>query len=1038
MPTTPADDRLRFLILGSLEVWWRGERVVIGGRHQEQVLVTLLLESNRVVPLRRLIEAAWDDAPPATAVHQIRKLMSELRRRLPTGPQTLVTDGPGYRAVVEDGQLDLLEFNRLLVSARQAADEREAVELLQAALGLWRGSVMAGDSGAVVTAASTVLHERRLQTAESLMDLRLNLGEAREVLDQLRALVQEYPLREALRGRLILALYHAGRRAEALAEYEAIRRTLADELGLDPGPELSALHNRVLRDSPELQHAPPEAPAPPRFQRPAPAAPLTPPRSLPYDLPDFTGREEELARLLAAAEAPGHGSLRLIAIDGMAGSGKTALAVHAAHSLAARFPDGQMFVDLRGFTAQQQPLEPAEALDLLLRTLRIPGEQIPEGLVERSALWRMATSDRRLLILFDNVRHAADVERLLPSGPGSLILVTGRTRMTSLDGAVTLSLDLFSPEEALDLLGGVIGHARIEAEPDAARTLVSSCGQLPLAVRIAAARLHNRPQWSILTMVDRLRDRAARLDQLDLDDRSVATMIGLSYDTLPRDRQTCFRLLGVHPGVEFEVHAVAALTAMPLARVELILEDLLDARLLTQHTQSRYKFHDLVRSYADGLARAIESDKERQTAVRHLLEYYLETADRTAEILQPGRQRVEIEFSYRGDCEPGIVDAVSALAWLDREYPNIQSALNYARRNEIDRYTAYLPRSLTHYLQLRGRVDELIELLNAAVAASRRLQDPVFERLNLMNLAAPYWHLGRPWDVLDCLNRALELATRTDDQRGRAECLGRIGVQNNEVGCYTQALRHHGEALEIYRKLGSHRGECSTLINLSSTQGTLGRHTEALDSALRAMRLSQELGDVDAELLAYVNQANCHAACDDTHEALLCLGRAHELARRTGALDGEAVVLTRYAGVYLKAGRLEEAVAAGLEALDISRRIHRPSTSATIQTILGTVRREQGEHELALEHYGNAAKTAQRIGLRIELARSLEGSGHCLARLGRIGPARSRWSVALEHYEAMGTPEAGPLREILGLPDGRPAFPVPALGADQAGDPVGM
>jgi DNA-binding SARP family transcriptional activator/tetratricopeptide (TPR) repeat protein len=1012
MPTTPADERLRFLILGSLEVWWCGERVQLGGRHQERVLVTLLLEANRVVPLRRLIEAAWDEEPPATAVHQIRKLMSELRRRLPTGPETLVTDGPGYRTVVAEGQLDLMEFTRHLGQARRAeaaGDERGAVEHLQTALNLWRGPVMAGDGGTVVTSASTVLHERRLQTAESLMELRLKLGEAREVLDQLRALVLEYPLRETLRGRLILALYHTGRRAEALAEYDSIRRTLAEELGLDPGPELSALHQRVLRDSPELRRTAPEP------RQPAASAPVSalPPRSLPYDLPDFTGRDGEMARILAAA-APGRSALRLIAIDGMGGSGKTALAVHAAHCLAPQYPDGQMFVDMRGFTANHEPLEPAEALDVLLRTLGVPDEQIPDGLMERSALWRMATGERKLLILLDNVRNAADVQRLLPSGPGSLILMTGRTRMTSLDGAVTLSLDLLSSEDALDLLAGVIGQARVEAEPDAARALVGLCGQLPLAVRIAAARLDNRPQWSILTMVDRLRDQAARLDQLDLCDRSVATMIGLSYDTLPRDRQNCFRLLGVHPGVEFEVHAVAALTAMPQARVEMILEDLLDARLLTQHTESRYQFHELVRSYAGTLALALENEKERQTAVRHLLEYYLDTVDRAAEILQPGRQRVELEPVYRGGSEPGISDPVSALSWLDREYPNIQSALHHARQHGMDRYTAYLPRSLTHYLQLRGRVEELIELLTAAVAASRRLGDPVFERLNLMNLAAPYWHLGRPWDVLEHLERALELATATGDQRGRAECLGRIGVQNNEVGRYADALGHHGEALDIYRKLGSHRGECATLINLSSTQGTLGRHAEALDSALRAMALSQELGDMDAELLAHVNQANSRAALDDLEQALGCLGRAYELAQLTGALDGQAVVLMRYAGVYLKAARLEEAVAAGLEALDISGRIRRPSITATIENILGTVHRERGEYEAALERYANARATAERIGLRIELARALEGSGHCLAGLGRDDEAMTRWSAALNHYEEMGTPEARLLREALG------------------------
>jgi tetratricopeptide (TPR) repeat protein len=445
-----------------------------------------------------------------------------------------------------------------------------------------------------------------------------------------------------------------------------------------------------------------------------------------------------------------------------------------------------------------------------------------------------------------------------------------------------------------------------------------------------------------------------------------------------------------------------------------------------QCTAGKYRFHDLVRSYANSLARTHDSPADLDIAVEGLLEYYLAATDRAAGILQPGREQVRFGPSRSGGPwvpapDPAIVDAESALVWFDREYSNIVSALRCAIRLGMDRYSAYMPRALVHYLQLRGRVDDLLELLEAAVGPSRRLGDATFERLNLMNLAAPYWHLGRPWEALEHLARALELATADGDARGRAECLLRIGAQNEEIGQYITALGHYEEALKLYRRLGSPRGECTTLINLSSALSTLGRHAEALQAAREAERISQRLGDLDAKMFVRVNQANALTALGRLDEALHYVGQACELGRRTGAKDGRAVTLTKYTAIYIRMGRYAQAAETGANALEAAEAIHRPAITAMVENLLATVDLRCGDAASALERHARAARIAEKIELRIELARSLDGAGRALFALGDLAAAQGSWRAALEHYEQMGIPEAESVRAALGE-----APPVPA------------
>jgi DNA-binding SARP family transcriptional activator len=690
-----------FRILGALEVWSDEQRVPIVGIRHQRVLVMLLLSENRVVPLDRLVEAAWDDEPPATAARQVRKIVANLRRHIPGGAGLIVTDDPGYRMALTADQLDLSRFNAAVAKAKEA-DPADARSELRDALALWRGPVLAGHGGRVIDAVSAGLDERRLSATERLLELRLDLGEGREVIEELRELAQQQPLRERPRGMLMVALYRSGRQADALAEYDRLRHDLADELGIDPGRELVALHERILRNDPGLD--PPEPPAAPAVTA-VPAAPAAPsPQALPHDLPDFVGRSAELRRLRDAVTRPANPA-RILNINGMGGTGKTSLAVHAAHSLAADYPDGQLFVELHGFTSGRRPVDPALALDTLLTGIGMPHDRIPESLAGRISLWRTATATRRMLVVLDNAIDSAQVEPLLPGAHENLTLITSRSYLAGLDGAVPLSLGLLGETDSLDLLAGTLGLDRLVAEPEAARRLVRHCGRLPLALRIVAARLHNRPHWSMEHLVERLLDADGNLGELVAEHRSVATTIGLSYDAMRPEQRNLFQQLGMVPVCDFDAYVAAAIAGRPRGETLDLLESLLDARLLEPLGSTRYTLHDLVRGYAQGLAADARPPQLLNTR-RRVLEYYIRVAGTAAALLVPGRAHPPADLSHPPADTPPIRDAVGALDWFDAERANLLGAVTAARRGGLHWHARRLATELSHYLKLRGSYEE--------------------------------------------------------------------------------------------------------------------------------------------------------------------------------------------------------------------------------------------------------------------------------------------------------------------------------------------
>ena len=836
---------MEFLLLGPVEIRAGRQRVAVGGPQAEKALAALLLAGGRVVGLDALIGALWDTEPPPTAVHQVHKLIAGLRRRI---PDVIHTDGRGYRIPPGAGMLDVDRFTDLAA--------RSEIPELTAALALWRGPALAGMDSRVLCIAAAALDERRLALLENLTDLRLAAGQVAAVAAELPPVVAENPLRETLRRQLMTALYRCGRQAEALGVYAETRTLLAEELGLDPGPELVRLHQQILRADPALEPDRPRAPC-----------------TLPYDLPDFSGRGGDLEQLLHAGPA-----VVITAIDGMAGIGKTALAVHAAHRLADRFPDGQLFCDLHSHTPGARPLASEEALERLLRMIGVPAETIPPELDQRVARWRAELAGRRVLVVLDNAVSAAQVRPLLPGSAGSLALVTSRCRLGVLDGASVLSLDVLPEAEALELLGAVAGVARVAAEPVAAAEVIRLCGRLPLAIRIAATRLAHRPGWTVTALAERLSERADRLGELTLADRGVGPAFALSYAQLTPAQQRMFRLLGVHPGADFDAWSAVALAGGSPRQAEDVLEALVDAHLLRSATPGRYTFHDLLREYARSLAPGSPEPRQR------LYDYYLAAATLATDLVGREARRFEPRLARPPAHLPAMSGLDGALVWLIAEHRTLVEVtettedwqLACVLRAFFELQGHFADWRATHERALRtadpagqvllrfnlgglclwtGRLAEGMEQLRHVLGTG----DRQLEATTLTSLGMLAHLLHQDAEAAGYLRRALAI----DHDNGRTRAFGwnNLALTEGRQGHAEVALQHHRRALALARRLHSPSAVRTVLLGLGETSLRIGRPAEV--DFRQALQLAREARYPMHEALALDGLA--HATGDPAH-----------------------------------------------------------------------------------------------------------------------------------------------------------------------------
>ncbi|WP_188316993.1 AfsR/SARP family transcriptional regulator [Solihabitans fulvus] len=1003
---------MEFRILGPVQAWGTCGQARLAGPKQLALLSALLLQANRVVPVEQLFEAVWGDNPPGTASGALHTYVFRLRQALtavePSAGDRL-TYVSGYRLRVEPHELDLMEFRDRAERGRLAAAEGklyDAAEELTAGLALWRGTALTGVSGQYFQAHTARLAEERLAALEERVGVDLAVGRHAELIPELRDLVATHRLREALHGHLMLALYRAGRPAEALQAFEDIRQALVDELGIDPGPALTLLRQRIVRGDPELSD-------PHAGERPVPRT------DLPGDIADFTGREAELRRLLGALPAGQEGGAVVIeAIDGMAGVGKTTLAVHAAHQLADRYPDAQLFIDLHGHTTEHEATDPAAALDSLLRTLGVPGDQIPQELDARAALWRAELAERDAVIVLDNAADSAQVRPLLPGTARCLALVTSRRRLGDLDTARTLSLDVLPTADAVDLFTRVVGAdrtSRHEGQREQVRAVVELCGHLPLAIRIAAARLRTRPAWTVAHLADRLAQGHRGLDELSTGDRSVAAAFGLSYRHLPDRHRRMFRLLGLVPGNDVDTHAAAALCGLGAAEAAELLEDLVDVHLLQQPAPGRYRFHDLIRRHAMDTARDTESEAARREAVTRLLDYYLHTASLAAAHIFPGTLRAGLDVTHVPASTPSLTNQTEAVAWCEAEHANLNTAIGHAAESGRHTHAWQIPYVLWYFYFIRGHTRDWIATHQLALAAAQHLADDRARADLLKQLGSAYWQLGRYDRALDHYREALALYRSNDDVWGESAILGNLGIVYGRLGRYPESLDNYQQALALSRRSGDRWLESNALNHIGNTYDQVGRFADALDHYRQALSLKREIDDRRGE----ANVLTCMGIAEERLGGLASAFEHHEqslaLMREVGDRRGEGYALSNLGNVHRRLGRLDEALGLHDQGLAIMRDIGDRGYESAVLTDLGHTLRAAGQVDRALACHRQALALTLDIGDRFQEARAHDGIALAL-RAADPEDARLHWRQALAIYTELGVPEADAVAEHLADP----------------------
>jgi DNA-binding SARP family transcriptional activator len=909
---------MRYRILGPLSIVDGDVPVTISAGRDRVVLAMLLLRPGQIVPLSRIVEAVWDTTPPATARGQVHTCVSRLRRVV--AADAILSDPAGYGIRVGPDDLDALVFARLVDEARAAGDPGKARTAYRKALDLWRGEAFAEIDAPAVRLAAAALDEQHTLAAEDWAALELAAGRARELLADLVPLVERFPLRERLRGHLMLAYQQTGRQADALTEYRRAYDRLRDELGIEPGPELQALHREILSGTPSGAI-----------------------RCLPRTVRDFTGREALTDRLLESVDT----GEPAIVIDGMAGSGKTTLALHLAARVGDRFPDAHLFVDLHGHS-EQDPVEPSAALLMLLRQLGLSADAIPGDLAGRVALWRNEVSRRRVLVVLDNAATSDQVSDLLPSSPDSIALITSRRRLAGLDDVRPESLPLLAPAEATTLLRRIAGD-RVRAEPEATAEVVRRCDGLPLAVRLAGARLAQRPRWRVTDLVRRLTDAA--LPELAVENRTVISAFALSYSHLGEPARRFFRLLGVYPGALIDAPAAAALTDLSLTRAGDLLDELVDVHLIEEPAPGVYHLHDLLREYAAALV----TEEERAPALLGMLN--LETHALLASVTGVQRPLVARDLgaipASRADLLTAITDPD---ARLERQRTALGAFMDAAGPAGEPRYTWWIPRAAWYLLFYRGYNEDVARLSGHALAVARE----------------------------------------NGDDDGVAAMAKSVASYHYRTGAYELARHHLGIAMEIWERRGEPTALAAGLSNLAAIQNAMNRYPEAAASALRALHLAARARGSYQMPVALFHLSTAYQRLGRYQEALR-IDRLRLLAIERGEGHERAGCLLQIQRSKLRLGlATPEAAQRYVElALGIVVRRGLPTMEMEACAELGNVLAEQGRYAEALVRHQRAVELAERVGEIRTRADILHDRARTLLRSGDTAAARDGFELSL-------------------------------------------
>ncbi|MFI7063526.1 BTAD domain-containing putative transcriptional regulator [Kribbella sp. NPDC050124] len=954
---------LRFSVLGPLTVLRDGEPVELATKLRT-LLATLLVRAGQPVPLHILADRLWGEEPPVNVRGSLQTYITRLRTALGDDGQVVQTVPGGYLIQADAEQLDLAAFRELVARADvEAGHDQAEAALLHQALELWNEMPLSDLApGSVSSQDLPALVETRMSVLERRIDVDLRLGLHTRLVPELRALTAEHPLRERLWAQLMLALYRCGRQADALSAYESVRRLLAAELGLDPGPELRELQQAVLAGSDRLAPLEQEAAPEPRW-------PVH--HQLPLEAPYFTGREELVSQVEKLLTDPSEG-VPIVAVSGPPGAGKSALALHVAHRIGTAFPDGQWYVHLAG--AGERPREPADVLAELLVTSGVPRAEVPDGLDARSALLRSRLAGRQVLVVLDDAAKAEQVRPLLPGTPQSAVLITSRSALgglTALAGAHRLVIGQLEPEESALLLARLLGGR----PGDGADALAELCGHLPLALRIAASNLAVGPGMEWGHYLDSLRagDRLAQLAVAGDPDAAVRNAFDRSYLALDDGTARLFRLLGVVPGPDFTAEAAAALTSSADAARQL--ELLAEANLVQRYRPGRFQFHDLLRLYAAELASADPVD--RDAARQRWFDAYLHKTMAAMQVYGPQKLRLPSKVTV---AVPADLDAGAAQAWLDAERSNLVAAVLDAEAHGELESAWCLADQLGGYFSERGHHADWHAVIDAGLGAAEAAGNAQAMAAMYRARGSSLKNVGRTAEGRDFLVEALRLYRAAGDFRGEHSVTNLLGIAAAHLGDSVGALDWFRQTAEAARRSSNPRAMVMATDNLAAILHEIGRVDEALALALDAQAQHVALGDGPGQNSTQHVLAVLHQDRGELDEALALITDEIAAVHRSGRRQGEAMSTEALATIHRDRGEFEQAEKVARDALELARGLGDVRIECHVEATLGDALSGQGRYDDAIDRFHIALALARQVGAREVEVRALMGLA--LARLG--------------------------------------------------------
>lgn len=973
-------DALALRLLGPLELSVDGRDLDIGGSRQRIVLAMLALNANRVAPIEQLIDAVWNTSPPSTARAQIQICVSGLRRVLTEADAdaTIKTRTPGYQLDIMSSDLDTEQFLALVTTARghvNAGRNSEAVATLRSALSLWRGPALAGVQSDLVRRGAAQLEDARLTAVMERIRLDLTLGRHEEVVGELVTLVEEHPLRERLYEHLMLALYRSGRQAESLEVCRGARTTLVDELGIEPGQSLQRLERAILNRDPALD-LPSTGTDRTGDDEPTHAEQSVVPRRLPATIADFTGRHEQLAEIKRVlAEQDGSVTrlgMRIVAISGKGGVGKSTLAIRAAHELRDVYPDGHLYADLESTTSGDRV---RAVLDRFLRALGIDGTAIPEDVEEKADMYRSRLASKRMLVVLDGATSEDQVLPLLPAGAGCAVIVTSRARLSGLPGAHLIDTEVFDVDFSLEMLAKIIGPERMTAERDASVELVDFCGRLPLAMRIAGARLASRPHWRLDILVARLRNTANRLDELSYRGLELRSSIGLTYRVLPESAKRLFRLYTLVSTVDFPGWTAAALLDIDPFDAEEVLENLIESQLLDTVAfpgeNLRYRFHDLIRVYADERLSADEPAAERDAAVVRLLGAWLAKAEQAHRKEYGGDYTILHGSAPRWHPAGDAFEIDDPMEWLEAERHSLVATVHLAATTGHDELCWDLALTAVTLFEVKGHFDDWRETAEVALAATERAGNRRGQAAMLYSLGSMAMSQRRLAVAEERFTAALEIFRADEDRHGCALVLRNAAMVDRMRGRSTAMLARYEEALQLMRAVGDPVGEAGILRSLAKLRLDEGDMDQARDLLEGALSCCQRVNYLRGEAQVVTRFAELHLGANQIEQAHQALNRVLLIVRDIGDRIGEAHALYGLGVMRQRTGRLDNAETTLQHALSLARRVGERLIEGQALHALGEIALARGNDAAGAVHLAEACELFEELGSTVWHAKAL-------------------------------------------------------------------